>query len=356
MEADKDTDIIEVMQRKPEQQAGDIVVYEVHDSDSEFSDVLDESSVLVADSSAVGDDTSILEIVDSDEEPGNTQLSGIVTSMRRVSMPSSVSPDVPAPLTSQGRCEAMTLVSWNVDGLNQKYLHQRIIAVCDEILRLDPDVVYLQEVVPEIEPSIRLRFARYLCIPDESQGYYVMTLLKEETVKYKSHNVAQFSSTKMERHFVHTEATFNNKDLVLLNTHLESMGYSSEVRQMQLRRCFRQCRKEPPGKTVILGGDMNLRDHEVDSIGGLPDGIQDAWTACGSDPGSCYTWDMMCNDNLDFGKKVTARLRFDRVYVRHSEPAHLMPVFFKLIGQKRLETEQCFPSDHWGVAVQFKCL
>ncbi|KAH7948398.1 hypothetical protein HPB52_021194 [Rhipicephalus sanguineus] len=216
MEADKDTDIIEVMQRKPEQQAGDIVVYEVHDSDSEFSDVLDESSVLVADSSAVGDDTSILEIVDS--------------------------------------------------------------------------------------------------------------------------------------------ATFNNKDLVLLNTHLESMGYSSEVRQMQLRRCFRQCRKEPPGKTVILGGDMNLRDHEVDSIGGLPDGIQDAWTACGSDPGSCYTWDMMCNDNLDFGKKVTARLRFDRVYVRHSEPAHLMPVFFKLIGQKRLETEQCFPSDHWGVAVQFKCL
>ncbi|KAL1439152.1 hypothetical protein MTO96_047432 [Rhipicephalus appendiculatus] len=262
MEADEDTDIIEVMERKPEQLAGDIVVYEVHDSDSECSDVLDESSVLIADSSAVVDDTSILEIVDSDEEPGNTQLSGIVTSMRRVSMPSSVSPDVPAIQKSQGRHEVMTLVSWNVDGLNQKYLHQRITAVCDEILRLDPDVVYLQEVVPEIEPSIRLKFARYLCIPDASQGYYVMTLLKGETVKYKSHNVAQFSSTKMERHIVQTEATFNDKDLVLLNTHLESMGYSSEVRQMQLRRCFRQCRKEPPGKTVILGGDMNLRDHE----------------------------------------------------------------------------------------------
>ncbi|KAL1478549.1 hypothetical protein MTO96_035000 [Rhipicephalus appendiculatus] len=302
MEADEDTDIIEVMERKPEQLAGDIVVYEVHDSDSECSDVLDESSVLIADSSAVVDDTSILEIVDSDEEPGNTQLSGIVTSI------------------------------------------------------LDPDVVYLQEVVPEIEPSIRLKFARYLCIPDASQGYYVMTLLKGETVKYKSHNVAQFSSTKMERHIVQTEATFNDKDLVLLNTHLESMGYSSEVRQMQLRRCFRQCRKEPPGKTVILGGDMNLRDHEVDSIGGVPGGIQDVWTACGSDPGSCYTWDMTCNDNLDFGKKITARLRFDRVYVRHSEPVHLMPAFFKLIGQKRLETEQCFPSDHWGVAVQFRCL
>uniref|UniRef100_A0A6M2CWU3 Tyrosyl-DNA phosphodiesterase 2 n=1 Tax=Rhipicephalus microplus TaxID=6941 RepID=A0A6M2CWU3_RHIMP len=355
MEADEDKDIIEVMRRKPEQEADDIVVYEVHDSDSECS-VVDGSSMLIANSSAVADDVSILEIVDSDEEPGNAQLSGIVTSMRRVSMPSSVSPDIPAAQTSPGRRDVMTLVSWNVDGLNQKYLHQRIMAVCNEILRLDPDVVFLQEVIPEIEPSIRLRFARYLCIPNESQGYYVMTLLKGDSVKYVSHDVTQFSSTKMERHIVRTEATFNNKDLVLLNTHLESMAYSSDVRQTQLRRCFRQCRKEPPVKTVILGGDMNLRDHEVDSSGGVPDGIQDVWTACGSDPGSCYTWDMTCNDNLDFGKKVTARLRFDRIYVRHSQPTHLKPVFFKLIGQRRLQNEQCFPSDHWGIAVQFKCL
>lgn len=358
MEADEDTDIIEVARRKrrkAEQQAdGGIVVYEVHDSDSECSADVDESLVVIDVPSATSDDPSVLEIVDSDEEPGNTQLSGIVTSMRRVSMPSSVSPDLQAP---QGSREVMTLVSWNVDGLNREHLHQRIAAVCDQILRLDPDVVYLQEVVPEIEPSIRLQFAQYLCIPGDSQGYYVVTLLKKGTVEYKTHNVAAFTSTKMERHIVGAEATFSNKDLVLLNTHLESMSYSSEVRQVQLRRCFRQCKKEPPGKTVIFGGDMNLRDHEVESIGGLPGSIQDVWAECGSDPGSCYTWDMMCNDNLDFGgKKVTARLRFDRIYVRHSEPRHLMPVSFKLIGQRRLETERCFPSDHWGVATQFKCL
>ncbi|XP_075551814.1 tyrosyl-DNA phosphodiesterase 2-like [Dermacentor variabilis] len=355
MEADEDPDIIEVMQRKPEDPAGDIVVYEVHDSDSECSGGADESSFLIDDSSAIADDPSVLEIVDSDEEPGNTQLSGIVTSMRRVSIPSSVAAEVPAQ-APQARCEMMTLVSWNVDGLNQQYLHQRIRAVCDQILRLDPDVVYLQEVVPEIEPKIRDSFARYRYIPGDSQGYYVVTLLKEDTVKCKTHTVSPFSSTKMERHIVQAEATFNNKDFILLNTHLESMGYSSEVRQVQLRRCFRQCKKESLGKTVILGGDMNLRDSEVHSCGGLPEDIQDVWTACGSDPDLCYTWDMTCNDNLDFGKKVTARLRFDRIYVRHSEPAHLVPVSFKLIGQKRLETEQCFPSDHWGIAVQFKCL
>ncbi|XP_049528623.1 tyrosyl-DNA phosphodiesterase 2 isoform X3 [Dermacentor silvarum] len=274
---------------------------------------------------------------------------------RRVSIPSSVAAEVSAQ-APQARREMMTLVSWNVDGLNQKYLHQRIRALCDQILRLDPDVVYLQEVVPEIEPKIRDSFARYRYIPGDLQGYYVVTLLKEDTVKCKTHTVSPFSSTKMERHIVQAEATFNNKDLVLLNTHLESMGYSSEVRQVQLRRCFRQCKKEPLEKTVILGGDMNLRDSEVHSCGGLPEDIQDVWTACGSDPGLCYTWDMTCNDNLDFGKKVTARLRFDRIYLRHSEPAHLLPVSFELIGQKRLETEQCFPSDHWGIAVQFRCL
>ncbi|KAH8022559.1 hypothetical protein HPB51_025656 [Rhipicephalus microplus] len=64
MEADEDKDIIEVMRRKPEQEADDIVVYEVHDSDSECS-VVDGSSMLIADSSAVADDVSILEIVDS---------------------------------------------------------------------------------------------------------------------------------------------------------------------------------------------------------------------------------------------------------------------------------------------------
>ncbi|XP_077488338.1 tyrosyl-DNA phosphodiesterase 2-like isoform X1 [Amblyomma americanum] len=366
MEDGDGLEIIELPQGKPVCSGGDVHVLEVHDSDSDSSFSAHDSTAIADDSCIICDDSSV-EIVDSDLEctecaadaQETRRLSGIVKSMRRVSMPSSDPAEVPTEVRMhepQKRREVMTLVSWNVDGLNKNYLHQRISAVCSLTLRLDPDVVFFQEVIPEVEAEIRNHFLHYLYIPGDSQGYYVATLLKKDSVRCNSHSVAQLNSSKMERHIVLAETTFSNKDVVLLNTHLESMNYSTEVRKVQLRRCFRQCKKEAPDKTVIFGGDLNLRDHEVDASGGLPPGVEDVWEACGSDPSLCYTWDMACNDNLDFGGRSKARLRFDRVYIRHSQPATFVPASFRLIGQKRLQVERCFPSDHWGLAIQFRCL
>lgn len=348
MDEGDDLDIIEVVPapcRNAASASGDVVVYEVHDSDSEYSDVADDSSVVEildyepAESSAAGVETD---------------TAGIVTAMRRVSLPNMESP-VPLAEVAPLKREGMTLITWNVDGLNQDFLHQRISAICRLTLSWAPDVIYLQEIVPEIEPEIRLRFPQYLYLPGDRQGYYVATLLNKNTVNCTSHSVVPFSSTKMERHIIFAEATFNGKPVVLLNTHLESMGYSTEVRQVQLRRCFRMCRKEAAEKTVIFGGDLNLRDREVDSIGGVPGDVQDMWVASGSDPSCQYTWDMERNDNLDFRDKGKPQLRFDRVYVRHSLPPSLSPTAFRLIGTRRLEREGCFPSDHWGIVCQFKC-
>lgn len=344
----------------PAGSGGNVPVFEVHDSDSEDSLSSCESSVVADDSCIICDDSSVLEIVDSESDTdGNDQekghLSGIVTSMRRVSLPSPVPTEVPVH-EHQERREVMTLVSWNVDGLNKNHLHQRISAVCSLTLGLDPDVIFFQEVIPEIEADIRSWFPQYLYIPGDSHGYYVATLLKKDTVRCNSHSVVEFHSSKMERHIVLAQTTINNRDVALLNTHLESMGYSSEVRKVQLRKCFRQCKKESAEKTVIFGGDLNLRDHEVGACGGPPAGVEDVWVVCGSDPDSCYTWDMTHNDNLGFDGRNNARLRFDRVYIRHSQPAAFVPASFQLIGQKRLPAEQCFPSDHWGLAIQFRCL
>lgn len=360
MEDGDGPDIIEITQGKPACSSGNVPVFEVHDSDSESSFSVCDSSLVADDSCIICDDSSILEIVDSESDTAESDqetrhLSGIVTSMRRVSLPSSVPTEVPVH-EPQERREVMTLVSWNVDGLNKNFLHQRISVVCSLTLGLDPDVIFFQEVIPEIEAEIRSWFPQHLYIPGDSQGYYVVTLLKKDTVRCNSHSVVEFHSSKMERHIVLAQTTFNNRDVVLLNTHLESMSYSSEVRKVQLRRCFRQCKKEGLEKTVIFGGDLNLRDHEVDACGGPPAGVEDVWVACGSDPDFCYTWDTICNDNLGFDGKNSARLRFDRVYIRHSQPATFVPVSFHLIGKKRLPAEGCFPSDHWGVAIQFRCL
>ena len=70
-----------------------------------------------------------------------------------------------------------------------------------------PHVVFLQEVVPQTLEIIRQKCARYRCIigrfstDDEMlEGeYFVAMLLQNDVVKYTSHEVLRFDSSKMGR-------------------------------------------------------------------------------------------------------------------------------------------------------------
>lgn len=253
-----------------------------------------------------------------------------------------------------GSPTALKLVSWNIDGLNDKEIQARTLSICNALNGLEPDVVFLQEVVPSIVEVVKKHLSRYRYIPGDDKGYFAVTLINKKSVKYISHSIVPFTSTQMDRHIVCVEATFNGFPLVLMNTHLESMAYSSQVRSIQLRKCFRRCMKEPSDRTVIFGGDLNLRDSEVASVGGVPDGMLDVWEACGSSPATRHTWDMSVNDNLDFGgEQAKPKCRFDRVYVRPSQPPVLVPASFLLTGKERLQHGGCFPSDHWGLVCCF---
>ena len=46
--------------------------------------------------------------------------------------------------------------------------------------------------------------------------------------------------------------------------------------------------------------------------------------------------------------------RFDRVYIRPSESNNLVAEQFGLVGLKRVEGTQSFPSDHWGLRLSLK--
>lgn len=70
----------------------------------------------------------------------------------------------------------------------------------------------------------------------------------------------------------------------LLNTHLESTADHAEERMRQLEKCLDIMTKRPEDRTVILGGDLNMRDKEVTSVGGLPAGTRDVWEQLGSRP------------------------------------------------------------------------
>ena len=104
---------------------------------------------------------------------------------------------------------------------------------------------------------------------------------------------------------------------------------------------------------VILGGDLNLRDEELKDIGGIPDGISDAWILSGSDPMRKFTWDMTQNDNKEFNGKWKPKCRFDRVYYRASCDGNLKISKFEFVGKERLGSCDRFPSDHWGILSEF---
>ena len=70
----------------------------------------------------------------------------------------------------------------------------------------------------------------------------------------------------------------------LLNTHLESTADHAEERMRQLEKCLDIMSKRPEDRTVILGGDLNMRDKEITSVGGLPAGTRDVWEQLGSRP------------------------------------------------------------------------
>ena len=93
---------------------------------------------------------------------------------------------------------------------------------------------------------------------------------------------------------------------------------------------------------------INISPFQLAAVGGIPSGVCDVWEATGSRKECLYTWDMMRNTNLVFDK-FKPRCRFDRLYLKHSTPNTIKPVYFELIGLEKISSCGKFPSDHWGL-------
>ncbi|CAN7984303.1 unnamed protein product, partial [Ixodes pacificus] len=157
----------------------------------------------------------------------------------------------------------LKFITWNIDGIDDKNLLLRTKAVCSIIESSGIDVVFLQEVVPTSVKVMEKSLPGYKLLVGNTVEYFTATLLRKSRVKYESHEVYPFSNTAMGRNVTYVKASFNNRPLTLLNTHLESTAEFAEPRKVQLRRCLRKCIKEPAERSVIFAGDLNLRDSEV---------------------------------------------------------------------------------------------
>ncbi|KAL9963274.1 hypothetical protein ACROYT_G032458 [Oculina patagonica] len=264
-------------------------------------------------------------------------------------------------LNSQGEAEKtnpnLTLLSWNVDGLDKGNLLERTREECCIINSRKPDVVFLQEVIPNTLSIFQSECSGYLCKHGPTQDYFNILLLKNSSIKTTDSLLCtHFQSSKMERHLLCQPVMFKNKtELILMTSHLESTVQCKVERKRQLEQVLTRMTEQPPQATVIFGGDTNLRDAEVSAIGGLPSGIVDVWEECGRPPNSQFTWDMTINDKIGSPNPYRPRIRLDRLFVRSGQAGQhaLKASKFELVGMERVAGCRRFPSDHWGMWCEF---
>ena len=255
------------------------------------------------------------------------------------------------PLSSHG----LKVLSWNIDGRDEEDIQDRTESVCDFIAANQPDVVYLQEVVSEmmgiIGSKLDSSYEGYTAHSPPAH-YYPAILVRKSSIQVQgSLECYDFHYSSMGRHLLQLPVKFSELEIQLMTSHLESLKDYARERKDQLKYAFEIMEELQASKICIFGGDLNVRDDEVGKVG-LPDKTVDVWEACGSNEEEKYTWDATANDNLNwsFGKKL--KMRFDRVYLSPSD-GKLRPKGFSLVGKERLSRCGRFPSDHWGLWMEF---
>ncbi|XP_027866530.1 tyrosyl-DNA phosphodiesterase 2-like isoform X1 [Xiphophorus couchianus] len=251
------------------------------------------------------------------------------------------------------REEQLSLISWNIDGLDGDEQPERARSLCSYLTEYSADVVLLQEMV---QPYMRFMHRRlgdeYAFIEGGQDGYFTMMLLKKSRLRLLDHHIVNFPKSRMMRNLLIAQVEFGGQKLSLMTSHFESCKANSAERMRQLRQLMKMMSRAPDDQTVLFGGDTNLRDHEVAAVG-LPGNIVDLWEELG-EPEKCrYTWDTRANTNKEIPFKC--RFRFDRVYLRQAGVDGvplLEPRSMALIGLEKLRCGM-FTSDHWGIYATF---
>ncbi|XP_061571363.1 tyrosyl-DNA phosphodiesterase 2-like [Cololabis saira] len=256
--------------------------------------------------------------------------------------------------------DGLTLISWNVDGLDGEEQPARARGLCSYLSSYSPDVVLLQEVVQPYFRFIHKRLAdTYTFIKGGETGYFTAMLLRTSGLTLLDTQIIPFPNTRMMRNLLVAQVLFRGQKLCLMTSHLESCKASAGERMRQLRLVMRRMSEAPGDVTVLFGGDTNLRDPEVIKVG-IPSGVCDVWEVLG-EPESCrHTWDTWANTNKDM--RFKSRFRFDRLYLRRAAEAEappleprsmaLEPRSMALVGLEKLQCGR-YTSDHWGIHCSF---
>jgi len=263
---------------------------------------------------------------------------------------------------NQAPFQVLRVLSWNIDGLDTEHgdLVQRTIQAVSDIVDAAPTVVFLQELImPTLNLIRRLLHPLYHILSNRNPPgeYFTAILLLKKRVKLtKDVKIVPFPNSKMARELLNVECEVDDFPVYLSTSHLESLKDCSDERKEQLKIALERLASASTNKIGLFGGDCNLRDAEVNPVtkGLTAAGLgkfPDAWESAGKPDDAKFTWDLRRNNNAQMpGASFVPRCRFDRMYFRGTtNPCKN----FKLVGTKKVEGVGRFPSDHFGIMMEW---
>lgn len=259
----------------------------------------------------------------------------------------------------------LRMVTYNIDGLNPSFLELRIEVIIGIIISACPDVIHLQEVIPQIGELIISSFLSngYKCSDSSSSlaekgNYFTLTFAKTSLHGLSFRRISYQNKTAKShqgRDILCCSFQSWGRSLTFYNAHLESCGTAfkspeSLTRQSQITEIFNLMLADDG--LGVLGGDLNIRESEMKAVmttfkskGSFVD------VATQLEKHSDCTWYMPNNPSV--------KARYDRIIFSSNQ---LNTIEYHLIGSDAIidcsdgDIPYETPSDHRGLFVEFRAV
>jgi len=224
------------------------------------------------------------------------------------------------------------------------------------VLCAAPNVVCLQEVLPELAKALRScgPLNEVYDISPFDVGAYGCLILTQKDLQAKFTEVPL--TTQMGRNLLLARCRARFANLIVATVHLESLN-SEKTRKVQLQETAEALQDQ---RYALLCGDFNFdatqtygdwklpepsrAPHELENhvLQDVLSDFADVWPELHSDPG--FTFDGATNPQCVHDPNE--RMRYDRILTRC-----MLPIGASLMGTQSINSAGFMPSDHFGVLV-----
>jgi endonuclease/exonuclease/phosphatase family metal-dependent hydrolase len=200
----------------------------------------------------------------------------------------------------------MKILSYNINN-DYRDLRDKSSKIVELILETDPDIIGLQEVIPEMYDLLFKELNGIYTFSNKKTHMFFNVMMTKHRLECDIKTIP-FDNTSMNRDFIVALSPLNS-GVTFINTHLESCPISSPVRKKQLDEILMY-------KNIILFGDLNFTNEDecAGSLKYLKQSNDDYYTYDCKYNMNAYTYrtnlDRFYTD-IDFGSRVNV-LEHDR--------------------------------------------